>query len=917
MIRLPAFTARGPRFTLGVALVVLYVVVYGALLWVTDGLPYVMDNNETFSSLWHAANIARFGVGESFGLTDESYGITAAAHPFVYTHQGNVPRVFALLLYALGAHTAESQIVVTTFTVGLASMLMAYAFLCRLSTPLFAFIACALLASDYLFVMQWHVVTYRVWHMFFFFSGLLCVQNIGAGAARWKVLLAITFTALYYFEFYFVAFLSLTCAIYATFLYRRQLRSLFWTWGLQALGAVIGLTVLGSQLVAYMGWENFLRDGYFTFVARNQFKNDPQLLARMLEFFETNHIVFWINLEDGAKLRNLAYFVASFTYYELQWRSPLFNAVCGIVLLTAGFLVLRPRAEGRRPPGQVLAQLLSVWGSRPVLVVVALLAVHVAHKLIRNDFRAQQWLAVVAVVFACLVVAPLALLFVAKTRRWLPDAIVRYDLPSRLSALTIAACTCPALIAHRSSDPAIFDRFSGYFLSYLALFAVALVVIVAPWQLISKRGTVAVSSAGVVVVWAARLVLAGALFVAVLAALASHTVCSAPRDFGLCDLSRPSAYVVAAIIALATVGGLVMAGRARAGRLDTSAPTVVLRAAAFLLVITASLVFHTLLYDENYRAVWLRLQAEVLAAPLQYAMLILALIVGIWTLLRTPTGGADGFAWLGAERHRVWQFIVSGFVAYVIAYWLSPGYAFSGYRARMLSVTIYFTILPMAFVLCWLYRQAQCGLRGDSGLLQRSGSSGRSPVFGVAAMVLLGLCTWFWVGTQFFYARMLPPDAFAFLRKLSAPPYRNASFVVNTYAAPVAAATGSWAYLHAGASAGRLPMVDGKPVMALDKTYLWMADKDSNPAYARPMYYLCVTPPSMLLMQEEVLRQAGAGQGPRGCRQDILVAASMQSNGRSGDAGAGAGPRMTLAEIDTDGPKRVGYERWAIVKLDW
>src|SRR5258708_7320507 len=77
-----------------ILLIVCYTVIYGGLLWYTHGLPYVLDNNESFSSLWHAYNLYHFDISKSMGLADETFAYHAAAHPFVHTHQGNFPRLF-------------------------------------------------------------------------------------------------------------------------------------------------------------------------------------------------------------------------------------------------------------------------------------------------------------------------------------------------------------------------------------------------------------------------------------------------------------------------------------------------------------------------------------------------------------------------------------------------------------------------------------------------------------------------------------------------------------------------------------------------------------------------------------------------------------------------------------------------------
>src|SRR6266481_4575545 len=116
-----------------IVLLAIYVIYYAAIIVAGDNIPYVMDNNETFSSLNHAYNLWHFDFFRSFGLTDEAVSPNAAAHPVVHTHQGNFPRLFSFLLYVFGARSAESQIWITTFTVGTASVFFAFAFLRRVA----------------------------------------------------------------------------------------------------------------------------------------------------------------------------------------------------------------------------------------------------------------------------------------------------------------------------------------------------------------------------------------------------------------------------------------------------------------------------------------------------------------------------------------------------------------------------------------------------------------------------------------------------------------------------------------------------------------------------------------------------------------------------------------------------------------
>ena len=158
---------------------------YGFLIVRGHGIPYVMDNNELFSALNHAYNLWHFDFFRSYGVTDEAVSPDPAAHPVAHTHQGNFPRLFAFVLYALGARSIESQIWITTMTVGIASVLMAYCFFRRLAGALFATIAVLLLITDYLMFAQWQVNTYRVWHGFLLFAALLCVHGFSEWNRRW------------------------------------------------------------------------------------------------------------------------------------------------------------------------------------------------------------------------------------------------------------------------------------------------------------------------------------------------------------------------------------------------------------------------------------------------------------------------------------------------------------------------------------------------------------------------------------------------------------------------------------------------------------------------------------------------------------------------------------------------------------
>jgi hypothetical protein len=320
-----------------IAVVVSYLILYGALLLYTRGLPYVCDNNESFSSLCHAYNLYHFDFWKSYGLTDEACSPHAEAHPYVHTHQGNFPRLFSFLIYLLGARGIESQIIVTTFTIGLITILFAYHFFARLVTPLFGLCTCLLLMSDYVMFAQWHVNTYRVWHGFFVFSSLFCVQGLGGRCPRtWRWLTLVNFLGLFYYELVFVLFVSLTSLLYALHLYRRSPRVVLGglLWG--GTGAVIALGILFVQLTAYMGVDNVLQDARLTIRSRQFTANDQAAPPEVLAFYRAHHIAFFPNFVDGRQFLGVRAFVCSLFTYNLTAYTPLFSLL--LITVALGWL---------------------------------------------------------------------------------------------------------------------------------------------------------------------------------------------------------------------------------------------------------------------------------------------------------------------------------------------------------------------------------------------------------------------------------------------------------------------------------------------------------------------------------------------------------------------------------------------------
>src|SRR6266540_310705 len=319
---------------------ILFCSVVFVLLFYCDFLPYGTDNNETFSSILHAKNMYLHGAGSTYGLTSETTSPIDAVQ-FVYTHQGNFPRFYALLLYAVGARSAEAQILITTLTIGSASIFFAHVYMERRVNALFAFIFCSVLITDYIMGLQWFVNTWRVWHFFFFFSTLLLAHAFAdsvSSTPRTVVncgLLVINFGCLFYFELIFAMFVAIFFALYLAFVLRRQPRKLMLGLAVSGIGSVLAICLLLTQ-IGYLGWQGFLSDLSYTFFSRNAAPTDVGTFReRVLGFMREHNIVFWDNFTSAdAGLKKPGEMLRLFFRYNMITQTPVLVLLS--LLLTGG-----------------------------------------------------------------------------------------------------------------------------------------------------------------------------------------------------------------------------------------------------------------------------------------------------------------------------------------------------------------------------------------------------------------------------------------------------------------------------------------------------------------------------------------------------------------------------------------------------
>ena len=307
---------------------------YTIILQKSNNLPYVFDNNETFSSIIHAKNLDRYGISKTYGLTDESYAITDRGHPYVYTHQGNFSRIYAFVLIKLGFESPESHIIINLITIGLLGLFLAYKFFNKHISLIFSVIYCLLLMSDYILYAQWHVNTWRIWHIVFFFSSLLVAEKVAESTEKkWLLIGLLNFACLFYYEILFSLFVLLMTAIYTLLSNYKTFRKVLRIWLIQFIGTAVGFITLAIQGISYLGLDGFKKDVELTFFSRNRAGNNQDYIESVIEFMDSNHIVFWHNFGSHESYNNIYGLFRETVLYNLQLYTPFFLMLCSIITI--------------------------------------------------------------------------------------------------------------------------------------------------------------------------------------------------------------------------------------------------------------------------------------------------------------------------------------------------------------------------------------------------------------------------------------------------------------------------------------------------------------------------------------------------------------------------------------------------------
>jgi hypothetical protein len=765
-----------------------YCAVFGGILLYSNLLPYTFDNNESFSAFWHARNMYEYGIANSSGLADESFSYAAAAHPYVYTHAGASPRLFAYLLYVLGIRTVELQIAVTVFTVGLLSFWFAYRFLAEIASRLYATIACLLLMTDYIMFTQWHVGMWHVWKMFLLLGGLYLAQRVAARKQAYPLLMVYAFHAfLFYYETIFNVYVAAAVFLYFVFA-TRDWRFAFKFGVAQFAGALTAAAILLGQLVLQFGWEVVRTDIYYTFIGRN-FATDPAtFLEAARTFYAEHNIVFWLNVPDVSPHRNLLW-AFRVLFQDHAVHAPPWSLV--VLAFAAAELVRRLRSR--------LSNLSTSVSARP------------AKLLARIDWELLVKDATVLAPFI-LVALSVAIFYLLASHPEIDAGLLPLS-PGwmfELLPILIAAAIFVAAIGFRrvrmlSRPRKIFARLN--------------------WRRLVKDETVFTL-----------------ILVVTLGAAGVHFLSKHPEVWaGLATLAL--FWVSAWWLIAAGVGILLAAALISVSPTLFGHPGRILGASAFLAAALIVLLLQPSLYAGTgaLEPLWRALLTSFAGYTMSGALFVSAMLVLAAWYACGPVAASGRNNLSETPPDRLLLALTALLLAYLVVYFLFTGYVFTGYFARYLSLTIFFNDLLLALGLVAMIdcvRGAYVRFKQSIGWSRLALGSGAAIVaFGLSGVVVA------WGSLQTFLLRKLPPDEISFFPILSTPPFRGATFAATIYGGTLSYFNKNWAYYDANsalAEGGVTLGPDGYQVKR-DDAYVWFADRTTNAAYDKPQYFLAMT----------------------------------------------------------------------------
>ncbi|MDF1757016.1 MAG: hypothetical protein P1U74_01770 [Legionellaceae bacterium] len=825
------------------AVIFAYIAIYFIFLCNTHFLPYVFDNNETFSSLIHAQNLFHFGLKDSLGLTDEAYGLIKEAHPYVYTHQGNFPRFYSFLLYYLGIRSAEWQIFVSTFTIGLAGILFCYHYFCKHVSTLFAAIFCLLLMTDYIMFAQWHINTWRVWHLFFFFSSFLCCH--GLNDQKWKLYIPISilnFACLYYTEIVYASFVFFSASIYLLLFPSCTLKRKLFNVFIISLGVLLSIVVLVEQNIIYLGWDNFLEDMSYTFTARNNVLSWEET-SKVKDFYYSHKIVFWDNFNIYEHIRDPLVIIQTWYRYCLLPYGPFINLSAFITILGSflSYLTLKFEQKSNSRFMKLVQQPNSI---RTFVISTSCVA---GLFFLEYIMRPSTWngrfghVSLLTVSFTILICLSSALfiyknsnnLCLSKTRSFLKFTLMS---PASLIIFFALSALLNIIFLSQVIHPMQWNV-SFIYRAALALLIGCITFRISLYLLrfFFKNNKTLRGYSNVVL--KSKSVFTFITTIAFIISLAFLTFVSFPITWSRPQISTIFQGMQLNIIILFVLLFVIKFTNQELDKNKLANKNILLILYFFFTIILS----YCMYYLDGFSgpiATYIQLHTVKALSQPSVMLFILGVILFISNPLTYSSHQPSENNAVLITFKKLLPFLCATALGFLCVYMVFPGYVRSGYLWRYCC----FSVFAHISIYAWLFyvismRAFNIKING----LKNTATLAKEYFISALALLLLLTFSYLWLDLQWLYIKEFPPGDFNFVKLLKNKPFYKKSIVANTYAAPFSYVTQSWAYSDPvfGQNDGNIIKDPTNVHFNRDLRYMWVADASQNKDYLTQDYFVC------------------------------------------------------------------------------
>lgn len=259
-----------------------------------NGIPYLFDNNESFTTYLHAQNLLEYGFSKTAGLADESTSNLLEGHPFLYTHAGTFPRFVSYILLVFTIDSLKLHILILSILVVSISNVIFFTSVIQYFDRYISTFVLMAINLNYVYIFQWNVNTWQVWKFLFFSLFLLICHKILNSTIK-PIFLTAFFMFLFYYEhIYSILYFLLLISFIFVIGVRRKQQIIFSS----LIGVAISSLTLFMQNVYYSGLSVASQDIYLTFVARNFTRDPEKFVLTLREFYEKNNILFWYNVPE-------------------------------------------------------------------------------------------------------------------------------------------------------------------------------------------------------------------------------------------------------------------------------------------------------------------------------------------------------------------------------------------------------------------------------------------------------------------------------------------------------------------------------------------------------------------------------------------------------------------------------------------